>query len=131
MVILMAKKKIKIDQSKKIGPASFMLGIMIALFAALLSPSDFRLFLALIPLGVLVGVFNITPKEVNKYLLASLTFLFSVFAMSVIFGSIPVKVAWLRQFFVTFYAFLVYVLVFVAPGAIVVSLKALFELSKD
>ena len=82
-------------------------------------------------LGLVVGLMNITEKELSLYLLASLTFLLSANALSVtltrVVGVVPFVSSW-----ITFIdPLLANVTLFVAPGAAVVALKALYVTSKN
>ena len=132
----MAKKKYEEDDEifeeeegfmGKVGPWSFVLGLIIAFVSALTG----GVFWMLGALGLVVGLLNITEKEVSSYLLASLTFLVSANALSVtltnLVNLVPVIGEWLN--FIN--PLLANVTLFVAPGAGIVALKALYKVSKD
>ncbi len=112
---------------KKIGPWAFILGLVVAVGAAV-SGSVFWL---LGILGVIVGLLNITEKEVTSYLLASLTFLLSANTLSVtltkLVSAVPVLANWMK--FVD--PLMANITLFVAPGAAVVALKALYAISRE
>jgi len=111
----------------KVGPWSFVLGLLIAIIAAFTG----TIFWMLGALGIVVGLLNITEKEVTNYLLASLTFLVSANALSVtltkLVNLVPVIGTWLN----IINPLLANVTLFVAPGASIVALKALYKVSKD
>ncbi len=131
----MAKKEKKEEElpleedglMRKIGPWSFVLGLIIAVVSALTG----GIFWMLGALGIVVGLLNITEKEVSNYLLASLTFMVSANALSVtltqLVNLVPVIGEWLN--FIN--PLLANITLFVAPGAAVVALKALYSVSRD
>ncbi|MEK6916440.1 MAG: hypothetical protein AABW92_01735 [Nanoarchaeota archaeon] len=110
-----------------IGPWTFFFGLIIAVVATFAG----QVFWMLGVLGLIVGLMNITEKELTIYLLASLTFLLSANTLSVTFsrvsGFAPFVSAW-APFIDTLLA---NVTIFVAPGAAVVALKALYMASKN
>jgi len=111
----------------KIGPWAFVLGLIIAMVSAITR----QVFWMLGVLGLVVGLMNVSDKELSHYLLASLTFLVSANALSVtltkLVGIIPVVGQWLN--FID--PLLANITLFVAPGAAIVALKALYNLAKD
>jgi len=107
-----------------IGPYAYFLGILIAVFAgfALIPETLSITFLA--ALGVIVGLLNIGDHELEKFLLASLTFLFCVMSLWNLTYMIPVigvQVKW------TLY----YLAAFAAPAAAVVALKAIHDVAQE
>lgn len=121
----MAKKEKTLIE--KIGPWAFILGLVVAVLSALTG----KLFWGLGVLGLLVGLLNIKDKEISMFLLASLTFLLSSNSLSVtltkVVSFVPVVGEWLK----VIDPLLANITLFVAPGAAVVALKALYNLSKD
>ncbi|AJF61544.1 hypothetical protein QT06_C0001G0704 [archaeon GW2011_AR15] len=122
----MAKKNDK-GMLGSIGPWAFFFGLLIAVAATFAG----QVFWMLGVLGLVVGLMNITEKELSLYLLASLTFLLSANALSVtltrVVGVVPFVSSW-----ITFIdPLLANVTLFVAPGAAVVALKALYVTSKN
>jgi hypothetical protein len=111
----------------KIGPWSFILGLVIAFVSALTG----SVFWMLGALGLVVGLLNITDKEISLFLIAALTFLVSANALSVTLTKLvelmPVVGDWLN--FVD--PLLANITLFVAPGAGIVALKALYKITKD
>lgn len=112
---------------EKIGPWSFILGLVIAAISAFTG----NVFWMLGILGVLVGLLNVSDRESSLYLIASITFLVSTNALSVtltkLAALVPIIVQWLN--FID--PLLANITLFVAPGAALVALKALYNLSKD
>jgi hypothetical protein len=122
----MAKKEEK-GFLAKIGPWAFLLGLIIAVFAA----STKQVFWLLGILGLVVGLLNITDSELSMYLLASLTFLLSVNTLSQTVAKLVSYVPLLSSYMSYIDPLMFNITLFVAPGAAIVALKALFNLSKD
>ncbi len=125
----MAKKQEPEDDGllNKIGPWSFILGLVIAFVSALTS----SVFWMLGVLGLIVGLLNITDKELTTYLIASLTFLVSANALSVTLTKLVTLVPIIGEWLIFIDPLLANVTLFVAPGAGIVALKALYTISKD
>jgi hypothetical protein len=128
----MAKKKEEefLDEDgflNRIGPWSFILGLIVAIVSALTQ----SVFWMLGVLGLIVGLLNITDKELSTYLLASLTFLVSANALSVTLTKLVNLVPLLGEMLNFVDPLLANVTLFVAPGAGIVALKALYRISKD
>ncbi len=127
----MAKKDMPEEKKEgilsKIGPWSFIIGLIIASVSAVTG----TIFWALGILGLVVGLLNITDRESSLYLIASMTFLLSANSLSItltkVVGLIPVVGEWMR----VIDPLLANITLFVAPGAAVVALKALYSLSKN
>jgi hypothetical protein len=103
-----------------IGPPAYFLGVLVAVFAgfAIIPEASSISFLA--ALGVIVGLLNVDDEELEKFLLASLTFLFCAVSLSNLTYLIPVigdQIRWVLYFLTAF----------AAPAAAVVSLKAIHE----
>ena len=118
----MARKKQKKSFMAKVGVFSYMVGFGLALAIAIISPAgltnDWASILAV--LGLIVGLLNITESEVTTYLTASVAFIIAAWAFMGAIGE------W--SFIKTF---MHAIIVFTAPGVLVVSLKALFQIAKD
>lgn len=125
----MAKKQEPEDAGllNKIGPWSFILGLVIAFVSALAG----SVFWMLGALGGVVGLLNITDKEISLYLMASLTFLVSANALSVTLTKLVNLVPLIGEWLNFIDPLLANVTLFVAPGAGIVALKALYNISKD
>jgi len=109
----------------KVGVWSFGAGMAIALLVAIFSSGlETWSIGALAVLGLIVGLLNITDAEIKLYLLASIAFLLSASAMIEVFSSLGVA-------FRVLLTFMESVIVFVAPGAFLVSFKALYDVAKD
>ena len=111
----------------KFGPWAFVLGLVVAVVSALTR----QVFWMLGILGLIVGLLNITEKELSLYLLASLTFLMSANALSVTLSKLVGFVPFIAQWMIYLDPLLANVTLFVAPGAAIVALRALYGVSKD
>ena len=117
----MARKKKK-SLLEKIGVWAYVVGFLIALIVALMSPigltASWAMILAI--LGLIVGLLNITDEEIGTYLLASVAFIISAWAFMATMGAWPFLKTFMHA-----------IIVFTAPGTLVVSLKALYSVAKD
>lgn len=128
----MPKKEIKDVVEKKgfltkIGPSAFILGLVIAIVTAVIIPSTemkSALIWGLGLLGLFVGLVNISEKEMTPYLLATIAFIVASSGLVAVFEPFPTLAKSVTPFMRN-------IVIFVAPGAAVVALKALYSISKD
>ena len=125
-MVFLAKKK-KNTLLGKIGPWAFVLGLIIAFVSAITK----QVFWMLGILGVIVGLMNISDKELSVYLIASLTFLVSANALSVTLAKVIGFMPLIEMLLVFVDPLLANMVLFVAPGASIVALKALYNLAKN
>jgi len=111
--------------NEKIGYYAFMIGVVLALivgiFADMLGTMgiDVSLLpLVLVVLGLIVGILNIGDKEINNFLIA-------VIAIAVV-GSADLST--IPMFGIYLQSIVSYLAIFVAPAALVVALKAIYNL---
>ncbi|MCD6496658.1 MAG: hypothetical protein J7K54_05285 [Candidatus Aenigmarchaeota archaeon] len=109
---------------EKIGGWAFILGVLIAILAGLASgaldaASAGYVTLALVILGLVVGFLNIGDKEVNDFLLSAVAV---VLIGTANLNAIPVIGTYLALMVLN-------VAAFVAPAALVVALKAVYNLA--
>ncbi len=105
----------------EIGHWSFLIGIVLAILAGLMGTLyQETIAMTLIVLGVIIGVLNISEKEVTDFLVASIALLLTgaagleeLPAIGILIGPIVTNIATL-----------------VAPAVVIVSLKAIYELGK-
>ena len=109
----------------KLGQWAFIGGIVIALLLALVPQWKGQLTLVLVILGLVVGLLNISEKETTPYLVAAIALLATGSATDSL-KVIPPAV--LGDYLV---GAVQNIAAFVAPGAIVVAVKAIWALSKD
>ncbi len=111
---------------QSIGSWAFLLGVVVAIIAGALLPDKSATptvtsFLVL--LGTVVGLLNITTKETNSFLLASV----SLVLVTALGGSVVSGVVSIGQYLGSM---LDSILVFVVPATIVVALKSIFALAE-
>ena len=115
----MAKRK-----SKDMGQWAFMLGVILAILAGLVQPMVAQyegvIAMLLVVLGVLVGLMNVSGKEVNSFLIAAIALLAAespgidtLLWVGPLIGPILTNIS-----------------AFVAPAAVIVALKAVYELAQ-
>lgn len=109
---------------EKIGGWAFILGVVIAVVAGLGAASlgawAWVVTLLLVLAGLVVGFLNIGDKEVNDFLIAAIAV---ILIKQADLAVIPIIGPFLKE--------MVYnVAVFVAPAALVVALKAVYNLAR-
>jgi hypothetical protein len=117
------KEEEKPSIMKKIGPWAFLLGLLVAVVAAVMTPNT-AIIWGLGALGILVGLFNISEKETTPYLIATIAFMTAAAGLVNVLAQVPYLGVAIKPFMTN-------IVVFVAPGAAVVALKALFSLARD
>ncbi len=121
----MAKKRSskKSVELHRIAHYTFFVGLLIAivagLFRNLIGPE--ALVTTLVILGFFVGLFNLTAKETQPFLVAAIALML---AGIVNLSLIPGVGLYLRSI-------LSNIVVFVVPGAIIVGLKTIWQLASD
>ena len=119
---------------EKVGAWAFIIGVAIAIIAGLFGTSlgminpatgalEKNAVLVLGLLGVIVGILNVTDREVGLFLIAAIALLVAAGGVSVLLSEIP-------SFGVLLQQVLKCAIVFVAPGAAIVAIKALWDISR-
>jgi len=111
-------------EMRKLGEWAFLACVVIAILAGIAIPADAAVVAALVVLGVIVGLLNVSEKETSAFLIASIAL---IVAGTAGFSSLETIVAGLGNM-VT--AILSYIGVFVAPAAVIVALKAVWSMGK-
>ncbi|MFH8119593.1 MAG: hypothetical protein QXS37_02205 [Candidatus Aenigmatarchaeota archaeon] len=115
-----------------IGPWIFLLGVAITIILglfpkALEAVGGAHANIAVLGiLGIIVGLINITDKELDRYILANIGFLFAASSLMTVLQALslgPVTTALLNIVKNAIY--------FVAPGLAVVCIRAIIEVSKS
>ena len=101
-----------------VGKYAFLAGVALAVLLALISIPNGYVILAV--LGLIVGFLNITGAETQAFLLAAIALMLTASSI----GVFPGVGGFLSEFAANLAAF-------VAPAALIVALKSLFEVSKD
>lgn len=113
-------------KSESVGIWAFYIGLVVTLIVAIISPSvtyDATLLGIVAILGIIVGLLNIEDKEIMTFLVASIALLLSAGSLVTLASFIP----FIGEVTVNFLQGLV---VFVAPGAAIVSIKAFYNVAK-
>jgi len=110
----------------KIGLWAFVIGLVLAIALSIFSATNTPPWavVTLAVLGLVVGLFNVTEKEVNTFLIASVAFLVSFQALSAVFTTLLLGWKAVGVFFSL-------VTTFIAPAAAIVAVIALFKMAKD
>jgi hypothetical protein len=127
----MAKKKMT-----HYGEYAFLAGVILALLLGILSPTlpdEIRpvVIAVLMLLGIIVGLVNVTVKEAQSFLIATIALLLAATAwtplitMLNLVGDIGTTVAiWVG-------GFVTHLVAFLSPAAFIVALKMVYLLAKD
>jgi len=110
-------------KKKGLGEWAFVLGVFLAIVAGLMSsllPVG-TVGLALVVLGLVVGILNVQKKETANFLVAAIALMLTGLARV---DQLPLVGTYLDSV-------LGNIVMFVAPAVLVVSLKTVFELGKD
>jgi hypothetical protein len=103
----------------KFGHFAFLVGLLIAVIAGIVLPSNKDVAIVLILIGFIVGLVNITAKEANSFLIAYVALIVSAGALELI----PLLGIFLKTM-------VDYILALTAPAAIVVALIRIYELAE-
>lgn len=107
------------------GVWAFMIGLIMAILIALLAPTaPSWAVIVLTILGIIVGLLNVSAKEVEKFLVAAIAFLLSFQSLSNVFMTMLGGWVAIGNFFNL-------ISVFMAPAAAVVAIKALYNLARN
>ncbi|USN46033.1 MAG: hypothetical protein H6502_02755 [Candidatus Woesearchaeota archaeon] len=119
----MVKKK-KMNTMTMLGSWSFLIGVLLAIILGLVregSTMQPGMATLLVVLGILVGLFNVTEQEVQRYLFANVSLIIiASMSVSVVEASLP----WFGNI-------LEALMIMFVPSTIIVALKSVFELAKD
>ena len=113
----------------KIGELAFIVGVLIAvvvgLFQKNLAGTNYQgwLILLLVVLGLIVGFLNISEKETTPFLVAAVALLLT--------GTSGTTLGLIPKIGIYLAGIVEGIAVFVAPGAVVVALKAIKALAHD
>jgi hypothetical protein len=109
---------------KSWGAWAFIIGLILAIIIAIIgTDADWPVYVLLV-LGLIVGLLNVSDKEVGDFLIAAIAFMLTFTALGKIAEVLPVIGETLGNFFVLVNAF-------IAPAAAVVAFKELFAHAKN
>ena len=116
-----------VDSSvQAIGSWAFLLGAVVAILTGAVSPDNSNPTVAsfLVLLGVIVGLLNITTREANSFLLASVVLVFVSGLGITVFQEVESIGVYLASI-------LAKIIVFVVPATLIVALKSIFSLARS
>jgi len=118
----MAKKGIS---ASSLGSLSFLFGAVIAILVGVVNPNSASTILTslLILLGIIVGFLNVTTKESNSFLIATV----SLVIVSALGGTVLGQVALIGNYLE---GVLMSILTFVIPATIIVAIKSIYALAE-
>ncbi len=110
----------------KIGVWSFTIGLILAILISIFTANNVPQWavFVLAVIGIIVGLINISDKEVNTFLIAGISFLISFQAL----GAVIKEMAFGWMAVSTFFFLMA---VFVAPATAIVAVKAIFNIARD
>jgi len=109
---------------KGLGQWAFLGGVILAIIFGAFQPYDWVLP-TLVVLGFIVGLLNITAKETGRFLLATVALLLAeIVSLGAGIDRLPIIGLYLKQM-------LPNIAVFVAPAALIVALKEVYELTVE
>ncbi len=112
---------------EKIGRIAFIVGLVISVVAGVVNWGPWALP-GLAVLGVLVGLLNVTGKEVEKFLASSVALIIAGIAGLTAIGSAGTA---LTLGFVDAQSILAHFIAFIAGATFIVALKEVFDITKS
>ena len=114
------KKHVNVVQ--KVGSWAFIVGLIIAIIAGFW-PLGPTMTTVLIVLGLIVGFLNVTGKETNSFLFATLVLVVMTSLGGQLLASIKFVGPMLQSIFTA-------MMLFIVPAALIVALKAIYTLAE-
>jgi hypothetical protein len=108
-------------KSNIIGGWAFVIGIVIAILIGIGVPLTDTVVAVLVVLGIIIGLLNISDKEVNAFMMASIAVLLAAYIGGSVLSKVP---------FVSLGNALMSIEAMVVPAIIIVALKEVFEIAK-
>ena len=105
---------------QKVGSWSFILGFVIALVLGAIGSASVGIVYALLILGLIVGLLNISDREIVPFLVATVALIVAGSAATSI-DQIPSLIG----------RILVNITIFVVPAAVIASVKAIYALASS
>lgn len=103
-----------------LGSSSFLIGVVIAIVFGFLGRIEEAVAIILVILGLLVGLLNITDKEIKPFLMSG--------AVIVIVSSLGATAVENIEWFSNILRAIMFIFV---PATIIVALKSVFSMAKD
>jgi hypothetical protein len=114
------------EMGKHIGKWAFLVGLLAAVVISVMAGTGVPLWAILLLAidGIIVGVLNVTEDEASEFLIAAIAFMVSFMVFARLFGEV------LGGFPVVGVVFTM-LNVFIAPAALIVALKVMFDKARD
>jgi D-alanyl-lipoteichoic acid acyltransferase DltB (MBOAT superfamily) len=130
----MPKKLSSASLIAKVGELAFIVVVIVAVVAGLLTTKldavqQAWVFIALMILGVIVSLTTITEAEVGQFMTVSVTLLVASMAAALVLDSV-IKAPLAVDYAGTVLGIVRNIMAFVAPAAIIPSLKAVYNLAR-
>lgn len=110
---------------ESVGVWSFYAGLLIAAVTAVFYKEGSQTTaLVLAALGIIVGLLNVTAREVTLFLVATIAFLSGASALNDLLSVLPGIGSFIPSF-------LQAVIIFVAPSAAIVGLRAIWDITRS
>lgn len=110
---------------EKIGRYAFIAGVIIAIFASVVPSLSATLVTeALVVLGIIVGLINVTEKETQSFLVAAVSMFIVASLAGTGFSQVPIAGAILQKI-------LLGIMTFVTPAVIIVALRQIYGIAKS
>lgn len=114
----------KENPMEKIGSWLFIAGVIIAVIAGMFAPANSMWMGVIAVIGLIVGVLNITDREINKFLIAAIGLMLAADSLGKIGALLGEPGDWITEMFVMFSVFL--------GGAVIFpALKSVYEIAKS
>jgi hypothetical protein len=107
-------------EMQKIGAPAFIVGVIIAILASLVTFDVVIVSGVLIVLGLIVGLLNVSDKEMVPFLVAGVGLILTKSAMSTLPPALSIVSTIMGN-----------IAVFVAPAVLIVGLLAVWKLARD
>jgi len=111
-----------------LGAIAFFAGMLLAIISGGVSRDNGTIILVLVILGVVVGLFNITSREMIPFLVAAIALVVVGTATSP-FGPLD-DISWLEGLGRTLNAMVAYIAVFMTPAAVINAVRVVWSLAQ-
>jgi hypothetical protein len=111
---------------RHIGKWAFLVGLIAAIVIAVMAGSGVPLWAVLLLAldGVIVGILNVTDDEASSFLVAAVAFMVGFRVLAELLGQVLVQFPMVGSIFTMLN-------VFVAPSAVIVAIKVMFDMARD
>ena len=111
---------------RHIGKWAFLVGLVAAIVIAAMAGSGVPIWAVLLLAldGVIVGILNVTDDEAAAFLVAAIAFMIGFQVLATLFGQVLVGFPIVGALFTMLN-------VFVAPSAVIVAIKVMFDKARD